>query len=124
MTNKEVNWVNYGDVNPLEHGGIWVRKDADIEGAYYIVKNVYRPVAELYEVYDLWVETGEEWQEKNLVMDYIGMTEDTFNEIHYAIALTDYYNFLNFGEVLSFKGIIELGDYLIGIGIEIEHNRV
>lgn len=37
---KKATWTNYGDVNPLEHGGLWIKKDTEIKSdtCYYVVK--------------------------------------------------------------------------------------
>lgn len=31
------NWIAYGDVNPLEHGGVWQQQDIDNEYYYSVV---------------------------------------------------------------------------------------
>jgi hypothetical protein len=91
-------WFNYGDANPLTWGGTWVMSDEEangetFRGCYYIIK--YTP--ENNEILDLYVDVNDSWLERESIMDYIGMTEETYDEIQYAIGCTDYYSYLNFG---------------------------
>lgn len=91
MFTEEKEIINYGDINPLEHGGIWLKQTNETE--YEIIKN--NPENNL--LYDLSVNISDSWIEKEKVMSFIGMTEETFDPILFAIGCTDYYNFMNFG---------------------------
>lgn len=37
MTETNNTWVAYGDVNPLEHGGVWTRQDDDFINCFKVV---------------------------------------------------------------------------------------
>ena len=87
----EEQYENYGDANPLMHGGIWVKKIGETE--YEIIKN--DPEDETLS--DLTVDISDHWLQKHDVMSYIGMTEETFDPIHFAIGCTDYHSPDNFG---------------------------
>lgn len=98
LKNSNQKWENFGDVNPIEHGGIFVKKDIEINSdtCYYIVKNVYDEDGEKHILYDLYIDISDDWIEKESVMDYIGMTKENFDPIFYAIGCTEYYNYLEF----------------------------
>ena len=100
MANAE--WKAYGDKNPLEHGGIWVLSDEEkngeaFKGCYYIVK--YNP--DTFHITECWVNVNDDWIEKKEVMDYCGMSQETYDEIQYAINCTDYYNYMEFQGTLT-----------------------
>lgn len=102
-------WTNYGDVNPMEHGGTWVMSDEEkngkaFKGCYYIVK--FDP--DTMEVVNCWVEVKDDWINRKSVMDYVGMTEDNYDEIRYAIACFEYYGYHEFqGESVMTETIEE-----------------
>jgi len=94
MTNAQ--WKAYGDINPLDHGGIWVQKES--ESCYRIVKFYPEESEEnSSQLMDLYVDITDSWIEKDSVMSYIGMTEEDFDPIQYAIGCTEYYSCANFG---------------------------
>lgn len=108
MTNISEKWSNFGDANPVEHGGIFVKQDSDNSNAFYIIKN--QPIdgeENKQYLFDLYVDTSDDWIEKESVMDYLGMTEEKFDIIQYAIGITEYYNYLNFGSRIETDNVIE-----------------
>lgn len=123
MTNNNSNWENFGDVNPLKHGGIFIKRDTEInpETCFYIVKNVYDCDGEKHIIYDLYVDITDSWIEKQDVMEFIGMTENDFDSIQYAIGCTDYYSMENFGgNRIECSTIEELQEELKKYEIEVE----
>ena len=84
-------YKNYGDVNPLDYGGIWVKQTGETE--YDIIK--YNPDESTFD--DLLVDISDSWIEHEHVMNYIGMAEETFDPIQFAIGCTEFYSIENFG---------------------------
>lgn len=88
-------YINYGDRNFFELGTLVDAEHSDTE-----IKILYcRPydVAEdLYLFADCTVDTTDNWIDKKSVMEYIGMTEETFNIIQFAISCVEYYGVDNF----------------------------
>jgi hypothetical protein len=102
-------WNAYGDVNPLIYGGTWVKKESDTN--YRVVKfypNEGEYNQEIFgEIQNLYVDISSNWIEKDEVMSYIDMSENNFNPELYAIACTDYYSVLNFGDEYDLKKLNE-----------------
>jgi hypothetical protein len=96
MEKNNTNWENFGDVNPLDHGGIWIMQGS--ETCYRIVK--FYPEesdSDPSQLQNLYVDISDDWIEKKEVMSCIGMTAEDFDPIWYAIGCTDYYSCQNFG---------------------------
>lgn len=108
----EFEYKNYGDVNPLEYGGIWVRKNTETE--FDIVR--YDPEDRIFA--NLLVNIFDSWIDRISVMNFIGMTEETFDSIWFAIGCIDYYVYENFGFTYEIKRD-ELLSILKARGIEI-----
>ena len=90
-------WENYGDVNPLEHGGLWIINDTNDNNSYYVVK-VQKLEDEkntwLYD--DCYVNVTESWIDWESVYDYCDITGESSN-IDKVVALVSYYSPLEFG---------------------------
>lgn len=115
-------YINYGDCNPLEHGGIWVLQEntgMGITTQYGIVKNIFDADSEKIYLYDLGIDISDEWLDKKAVMLCTGMTEQTFDNVQFAIACIDYYSFENFGTKTELDTIEELTEELKAYGIEV-----
>lgn len=108
---KKQNYFNYGDVNPIEHGGIWVKKIDN--HTFEIIKNI----PETNELLDLKVDITDSWIERERVMSFIGMTEKEFNPIWFAIGCINYYSADNFGGTIKCSNKNELIDILFYRGI-------
>jgi hypothetical protein len=90
------NWENYGDVNPIEHGGIWIKPDVPtFPGCFYLVKNI--PLDDTYGwfVQDGYIDLNDDWIEWDSVFSYAGIDWTAPAEIR-AIAAFDYYGPLEF----------------------------
>lgn len=100
MENQTISnaWVNYGDVSPIEHGGIFVKKES--ETTFRIIKLQFVDDEEKNLLWDCYVDITDSWIEKESVIktccDYITEDKPEFN-VHFAIACTDYYSPANFG---------------------------
>jgi hypothetical protein len=108
---KQNNYENYGDVNPLEHGGIWVKQINENE--YEVIKNI----PETSEVYDLSIDITDSWIEKDSIMSFVGMSEEEFDPVWYAIGCTNYYSPENFGSIYKMESEKELIEFLNARGI-------
>lgn len=112
MENK---FKNYGDVNPLDHGGIWVKQINN--HTFEVIRNI----PETNEVYNMEVDITDSWIEKEEVLSFTGMTEENFDPIWYAFSCTQYYGVENFGNSYEYKSRNEVIDHLINLGIEDEY---
>jgi hypothetical protein len=106
-------WENYGDKNPLHHGGIWIKKDIEsCPNCFYIIK--FEP--EIMEIYDLYVDISDSWIDKKAIENYADVA---ISNEHYAINCIEYYNYLEFGTAKKFNSNDEVIDELESYGIKI-----
>jgi hypothetical protein len=47
-----VKYENYGDVNPVEHGGLYIKDDLDFENCFYIVE--FNPIDDAENTWMFW----------------------------------------------------------------------
>lgn len=110
-------WTAYGDVNPTEHGGVWIREDEDCKGSFYIVR--YEPFGEgngyLFTGY---VTPTDDWIVKADVFSYADLDDDSPIE-RKAIACFDYYGADNFSGEAVFYTSKEIPEQLKSEGIEV-----
>lgn len=89
-------YINYGDKNFLEYGVLVDSEHSDTE--FDLIRATpYSDVEDLWQFARLHVDITDPWIDKKAVMDYIGMTNEEFDPIQYAIGCTDYYGWENFG---------------------------
>ena len=105
-----MSWKNYGDENPIEHGGIFVREDEDgFPNAYYMVRiNQSQDEDESWFLDDMYFDLNNiEWVEWEKVNNYsdINNTSDDINKI---IALASFYGSQEFGHTETFHKKEEL----------------
>lgn len=86
-------WKNYGDVNPVEYGGTWIKKDN--ENCFLVVRSI--PIEEdgyLFE--DLYVDISSSWIDWNFVNE---LSDGDINDgpIEKVLKLIDCYSNLEFG---------------------------
>jgi hypothetical protein len=113
-------WQNYGDVNALEHGGMFVKKDTDINGRHYyvvqlnMVDNEYK-----WLLVDGYVDLDDSWIE----WDSIKATMDTPNDAddeRLAVDCMYYYGtHLSNGEDELYESEQEVRERLDQLGIHI-----
>jgi hypothetical protein len=94
-------WKNYGDVNPIPHGGFFVKADDKIlfPGCYYIVTITDMDSAcgePGFLISSAYVDLNDDWIDWDRVTDYAGIGED--NEPEWLVeAAVSYYGPENFG---------------------------
>lgn len=105
-------FINYGDVNPIEHGGIWVKQvnETDFEIARNIPDNC--------EFQDMCVNICDSWIDRTGVMNFIGMIEEDFNPVQFAIGCIYYYGVENFGSYFNYESEQQLQELLNSRGIK------
>ena len=89
-------YKNYGDINFFEYGVLVEEKKKD--KIYNII--LCRPYFDddnVFQYGQVTIDITENWLDKNQIMDYIGITENNFDPIQFAIGCTEYYNLVNFG---------------------------
>jgi len=122
--NKDARWTNYGDVNALEHGGDFIKKDIDypLDKCYYYVKviNMYNACGEDgYRVEEGYIDLNDSWIDWNAVETTCDVTDR--DEIK-VIDVVSYYGMEEFnGEALSFDDETEVLEHLATKGICIEN---
>ena len=94
-------YINYGDKDFFELGTLVDSEHSDTE-----IKILYcRPYDDeenLYLFADCIVDIEDSWIDKKSIMDFLGMTENTFDSIQYAIGCIEYYGVENFSD--SYNG--------------------
>ena len=89
-------YINYGDCNFFEYGVLVDSEHSDTE-IQILYCRPYDDAEDQYLFGDCTVDITDSWIEKEKVMSYVGMTEETYNPIWYAIGCIDYYGIENFG---------------------------
>lgn len=89
-------FINYGDTNFLEHGVLVDSEHSDTEFEM-LRAEPYSDVEDQWQFARLSVDITDSWIDRKAVMDYIGMTEESFDPIQFAIGCTDYYSWENYG---------------------------
>lgn len=88
-------YINYGDRNFFECGILVDAEHSDTE-----IKILYcRPLDDAEDLFlfaDCEVDTEDTWIDKKAIMDFTGMTEESFDVIQYAIGCVEYYGVENF----------------------------
>ena len=77
-------WFNYGDINPLEHGGLWIRKDTFYPTCYDFVK-VDIDCDQNYMYCSGYIDISDTWINWNAINDVCGASEDDFWKVVNAI---------------------------------------
>lgn len=89
-------FINYGDKNFLD-GGILLQKDPVYDTAFYILRcDPFSDMDDSFRFGELYVDTSDSWIDRKAVMDFAGITKETFTKEDFAIACTDYYSWENF----------------------------
>jgi hypothetical protein len=114
---EKIQWKNYGDVNPIPHGGIFVHQED--EENFRIIRLQFVDDMEKYTIQAMHVCVNDSWQDSTKVMEYAGLKHDGEN-VDYAIALTEYYPVANFGCIIDEyftekEAVKELASYGIDI---------
>jgi hypothetical protein len=92
---EKLNWVNYGDVNPLEHGGLWLLQDEENENEFDIVELLVGDSWEEGKVYflsDGHIDVTDDW----IDWDMVGVNEDVPADFK-AMSAVNAYGMIEFG---------------------------
>lgn len=122
--NKDASWTNYGDVNALEHGGDFIKKDSDypLDKCYYYVKviNMYNACGEDgFMVEEAYIDLNDSWIDWNAVETTCDVTNR--DEIK-VIDVVSYYGIEEFnGSIDRFNNESEVLEHLAEQGICIEN---
>lgn len=111
-------YINHGDVDFFEYGVLVDSEHSDTE-VEILYCRPYDDEEDKFLFADCTVDITDSWIDKKSVMEYIGMTEENFDVIQFAIGCIEYYGVENFsspydGYQFSRKEIEErLKHYLI-----------
>lgn len=95
----ELKWTNYGDVNPIEHGGFWIAKDEEIPSidgtCFHVVE--WTPTTENVGLLATgYVDISDNWIDWRAVTSYADLHDDSTSE-EMARAVFEYYSAEDFG---------------------------
>ena len=115
-----MEWNNYGDINPIEHGGFFIKPDSkEFPRCYYAVTvDKLAHEEDHWLLQDLYIDLNNDWYEWDSVNSYADLDENS-SDIDKVIALVHYYGGEEFGQVESFLSESELIEELKLYGIEI-----
>ena len=88
-------YLNYGDKNFFEWGTL-VEEHSDTEFSILICRP-YGDTDEYFQFGECTVDIDDTWIDRDAVMNYIGMSDNDFDPIQFAIGCIDYYGADNFG---------------------------
>ncbi|UNA01665.1 OCR-like antirestriction protein [Bacillus phage vB_BcgM] len=123
IVNKDASWENYGDVNALEHGGVFIKKDTDypLDKCYYVVKVINMDSAcgeEGYMVEECYMDLKDDWIDWEAVESTCDIAESDGVKV---CDLLSYYGITEFnGETYEFDNESEVLEHLAEQGICIE----
>ena len=89
-------YLNYGDRDFFELGILVDTEHSDTVFDMLLCRP-YDDQEDLFQFARVQVDIEDSWIDKPAVMSFIGMTEETFDPVQYAIGCTDYYGWENFG---------------------------
>lgn len=116
----EKTWTNYGDVNPIEHGGMWVSHDTEIQGRNYYVIQSEMLHDGTFQVIDAYVDLDDSWIEWDSVKSTMDTSNDASDE-SLAVDLVRYYGtHCSHGEILTFDSEEDLRTFLSKKNIVVE----
>lgn len=92
-------YTNYGDINPLDHGGVFVKPITDTEFEIVKLTPLEDGTAPRWRVEAVLVDITDSWIERDAVQSFAGLPDDDANfNVLLAIAAVEYYGAVNFGE--------------------------
>ena len=96
-------YSNYGDKDFFERG-VLVEVDDHSDTEYNILYcNPYSDIEDCYQFGDCTVDISDSWIDKEAVMSFIGMTDDEFNPVMFAIGCIDYYGISNLASSYAYE---------------------
>jgi hypothetical protein len=121
MAEQLMVWENYGDINPLDHGGLFISKDNDSfsDRQFYVIQVIPYPYREAWLIQDGLIDLDDDWIEWDSVKETMGTPEDASDE-HLATEVMYYYGSHTGCREFDIEDRAELIEYLQNNGIEIE----
>ena len=102
---KKELYINYGDINPLDYEGLWLRKTADNEYCYVRVENsswYENDEIPMYTLSNGFIDTVASWIDRESVINYAQLDKNIdSNSAEYAIACLEYYGNQEFSSLLE-----------------------
>lgn len=89
-------YKNYGDKNFLESGRL-MEPGHDGNTFSFLYCEPYQDSKDMYLFGDGTVDISDSWIDRDAVMSFIGMTQETFDPVVFALGCLDYYSLENFG---------------------------
>lgn len=89
-------YVNYGDKNFFEHGRI-VDAEHEEDVIHILCCEPYPDEADRFQFGECAVDVMDSWIDQKAVMRFIGMNEETYDPVRFALGCVDYYSWDNFG---------------------------
>lgn len=118
---KEIKWENYGDINPIEHGGMFVKYDSQIGGrCYYAVSLTYIEGEGKWLLIDGYIDLDDDWIEWDKIKDTMD-TPDNADDEYLATDVMHYYGG-HIGDEHLLDREEEVREFLKQCGIEVEDN--
>lgn len=90
-------YLNYGDRNFFEYGCL-VDNDHEENEINILVCRPYDDEENLFQFAECQVDITDSWINRDSVMSFIGMSEEDFDDIQFAIGCIDYYGIENFSD--------------------------
>ena len=87
---------NFGDVNFLERGCLVDTEHSDTEFDMLVCRP-YDDEEDKYQFAHIQVDIEAPWIERSDIMQFIGMTEETWDPVQFAIGCADYFSWEKFG---------------------------
>ena len=91
-------FINYGDNNFFENGILVDTEHSDTVFPMLLC-NPYPEEDDLFKFGQCEVDIEDGWIDKESVMNHIGMTNDSFDPVLFAIGCAEYYSWDNFGAI-------------------------
>ena len=116
-----MGWENYGDINPIEHGGVFVKKDVH-NGREYMVIHLtpFYDDGEKWLIIDAYVDLNDDWIDWDDVKSTMG-TPDNADDKYLATDVVHYYGtHCSNGEQLILESEEEVLKWLSNVGINAE----
>ncbi|MCD8083426.1 MAG: hypothetical protein LUE86_08000 [Clostridiales bacterium] len=91
-------YQNYGDRNFFENGMLVDTEHSDTTFPMLLC-TPYPDEEDLFQFGECEVDISDDWIDRKAVMDYIGMAEETFDPVAFAIGCVSWYSWDNFGAI-------------------------
>lgn len=123
-----MKWVNYGDVNPIPHGGLWIKQEENSPNEYRYVELELVDHDGNFEIYSGLVDLTDSWIDWDGVNKSCDIHADTSDE-HKVQSLLWYYGHSNFGSygpdaIIPYEAESLIIEALAAYGITLEGANV